>query len=140
MNREFLIPAMSGLALTTTACSGDGVFLGDWVGATLIYDGATYQLPLEYEYGDDVDRLNWLLTNRDDGTTVITYRIEYVEDGATSTYDYPSGGTWERIERREYRIELNDDEVALDCSADSDSLTCAVEAPGDSDQAFVFVR
>ncbi|TVQ89213.1 MAG: hypothetical protein EA397_15680 [Deltaproteobacteria bacterium] len=137
MKRDFLIPALSGIALTTTACSGDGAFVGDWVGSSMTYDSEVYDLPYAYDDGEGYSiTAQFYLSNDREGASTLSNKATVNEGGEESVYEYSDTGTWERVEPREYRIDLGEDFI-LECSVERGELACS---PLSEDAVLVFVR
>ncbi len=136
MDRRFLMPAASALALcvTNTACTSlEKQLLGEWIGASAD-DGETfYRLP--YTYTETYDGVtytytsNLLLLVQEDGRAAFGNYYEYSSSaGASEREEYLYSGDWERIQGREFLLTFDDgsDEIDMNCTLEKGNadLTC----------------
>ena len=136
MNRTFVLPLVSGLAMTTSACSSSAKLEGLWSITVWDYDGEVYNLPNVYTYEEDgvtytsVEGLR--LDVRGEGRASFGYYYSYgSSDGYYELYDDGFyGGTWEKGKGRSFDFEFDDADLDMNCTLDGDALSCEGDYDG----------
>jgi hypothetical protein len=143
MDRRFLMPAASALALcvTNTACTSvQKQFIDDWIGTTLDDGEDFYNLP--YTYTDTYAGVTYTTTSNvllqvlDDGRAAFGSYYEYSSsDGQQEREEYLYSGDWEKAGGREFLLTFEEDlfsgdEIDMNCTLEkgNEDLTCRWEA------------
>lgn len=130
MDRTFLVPLASALALgLTSGCSSNGI-VGEWLGVSVQIDSDFYRLPTVYTNVEDgvtyTETLGLVLVAEVDGRVAAGSYYEYTSsDGLFERDEYLNAGTWEKSGNA-FALTFSDDEDELNmsCTVDRDKMQC----------------
>jgi hypothetical protein len=137
MDRRFVLPAVSGLALVVsgTGCSSEKKLLGTWSITSYAYDGDIYKLPYEYTYVDDgvtsTERSGLRLEFKKDGRGEwIQYYDYFSSEGDNYSEEYGYAMDWEKGKGRSFDIEVDEADLDMNCTIDGDDMVCEGDLDG----------
>lgn len=138
MDRSFVLPAVSGLALVAvgTGCSSEKKLLGTWSLTSYDYDGYIYKLPYEYTYVDDgityTEKSGIRLEFKKDGRGEWISYYEYTSsEGDNYSEEYGYSLDWEKGAKRSFDIEIDDIDLDMNCTIDGDDMVCEGDVDGE---------
>ncbi len=139
MDRTFVLPMMSTLALCVTGCTEGGGkaadLIGEWKVTEYEYDGYVYKFPVEYSYRERGETYTsiygFLLEAKDGGRASFGYYYEYSSTGGYyERYGEYYAGDWEE-DKGVFEFDFDDYELKMDCTLDEDDMLCEGKSDGE---------
>lgn len=132
MDRTFLVPLASALALgLTSGCSGNGI-VGDWLLVTGASDTNTVSWPQVFtETYDGVtytQTFGFLLTAQADGRAAFGQYYEGTSsDGSFEREEYLTAGAWNK-QGDSYELAFPEEKLDMTCTVERSDMRCDINA------------